>query len=134
MANARKAAASLPDLDSVLGECEEMLKIHRNNYNVDGPAAKKLQLLWWEFPSEHWIPLCEGTHMNFLQTPAACIHENAHLDDVQTQVAVEFVDKLFEFGIIQLPEDGREVITTAPLFVVPKEGQEGQWRVIADMR
>jgi hypothetical protein len=52
MSNARKAATTFPDPDSVISECVETLKIHRDNYNVDGPAAKKLgpdtstRLIW----------------------------------------------------------------------------------------
>ena len=133
MKNARYAAGFFPDPDKVVEECVEALKIHRTNYNVDGPAAKTLKLLWWEFPPEHWVPLREGSRMNFLKAPRECIHDNAAMDDEQTRVAVEFVDELLDLGIIQLPAEGQEVLATAPLFVVPKEGQEGQWRVIADM-
>jgi hypothetical protein len=61
MANLRKAAESFPDPTKVISEGIASLAIHRNNYTVDGPAAKKLKLLWWEFPQEHWKPLREGT-------------------------------------------------------------------------
>ena len=44
----------------------------------------------------------------------------------------EFVDELISLGILQRASR-EEVVTTTPLFVVPKPGQEGQWRVIADM-
>jgi hypothetical protein len=108
LANLQKAAESFPDPTSVIEEGIQALHTHRNNYTNDSPEAKKLQLLWWEFPREHWQPLREGSHMNFLCEPKAAIHENATMDEEQARVAGE-------------------------LFVVPKEGQEGQWRVIADM-
>jgi hypothetical protein len=36
-------------------------------------------------------------------------------------------------GICDEAPFGRPVLLNAPLFVVPKEGQPGEWRVIADM-
>ena len=48
------------------------------------------------------------------------------------EVVREFVDELISLGILQRASR-EEVVTTTPLFVVPKPGQEGQWRVIADM-
>ena len=107
--------------------------IRDSNYTEDGPEAKKLKLLWWEFPKEHWTPLKEGSRMNFLRSPKAVIHDNAKMDEEQTQVAANFVEELMDLGTVGTPEEGREILTTAPLFVVPKEGQEGEWRVIADM-
>ena len=72
--------------------------------------------------------------MNFLkQEPQAMIDDNAPMDAEQTRVAAEFVEALLDLGVVQTPREGRQVLSTAPLFVVPKEGQEGQWRVIADM-
>jgi hypothetical protein len=65
--------------------------------------------------------------------PKAAIHENAGMDEEQTQVAVNFVEELLDLGAVRTPTEGRAILTTAPLFVVPKEGQEGEWRVIADM-
>jgi hypothetical protein len=133
MANLRKAAASFPNPARVIADGIAALAIHRSNYTVDGPAAKQLKLLWWEFPEEHWMPLKEGTRMNFMCPPRAVIHENAGMDEEQTQVATNFVEELLDLGAVQTPTEGRTILTTAPLFVVPKEGQEGEWRVIADM-
>ena len=133
MANLRKAACSFPDPARVIDEGIAALATHRNNYTLEGPSAKKLKLLWWEFPKEHWEPLKEGSRMNFLRPPEAMIHENAKMDQEQTQVAANFVDELVDLEAVRTPTDGRTVLTTAPLFVVPKEGQEGEWRVIADM-
>ena len=55
------------------------------------------------------------------------------MDPEQTRVAAEFVEELLDLGVVQTPCEGRHVITIAPLFVEPKEGQEGQCRVLADM-
>jgi hypothetical protein len=133
IANLRKAAESFQDPTSVVQEGLAAIEIHRSNYDAEGPKAKRLQLLWWEFPPEHWQPLREGSRMNFLQAPAPMIHDNATMDPEQMQVAGEFVEELLDLWVVQTPKEGREILTTAPLFVVPKEGQEGQWRVIADM-
>jgi hypothetical protein len=55
------------------------------------------------------------------------------MDQEQLDTTAAFVDELLELKIVKLMDEGREVIVNAPLFTVPKEGQEGQWRVIADM-
>jgi hypothetical protein len=133
MTNLQKAAESFPDPTSVIDEGIAALDTHRNNYAKDGPEAKKLKLLWWEFPEEHWIPSKEGSRMNFLRAPKAAIHDNANMDEEQTLVAANFVEELMDLGAVGTSGEGREIVTTAPLFVVPKEGQEGEWRVIADM-
>ena len=44
----------------------------------------------------------------------------------------EFVEELIGLGTLA-PLKDEEVKATAPLFCIPKEGQPGQWRVIADM-
>jgi hypothetical protein len=84
----------------VIDEGLEALRIHRRNYNADGPDPKQLQLLWWEFPKEHWEPLKNGSHMNFLKHLEAKIHNNAAMDDEQTQVAVGFFAELLDLGVI----------------------------------
>jgi hypothetical protein len=128
-----EAAATLPNTEEVVKEGLELLTIHRGNYTAKGPSPKQLQLLWWEFPPQHWTALREGCRMNFLVPPVACIHDNAPMDQEQLDVAAAFVDELLELKIVKLMDEGREVLANAPLFTVPKEGQEGQWRVIADM-
>jgi hypothetical protein len=42
----------------------QALATRQENYTKAGP--KRLQLLWWEFPEEHWEALQEGSSMNFL--------------------------------------------------------------------
>jgi hypothetical protein len=127
-----EAADKLPDPEKVVKE-GKLLKIHRGNYTPAGPSPKQLQLLWWEFPPEHWTALREGCQMNFLVQPESCIHDNAPMDQEQLDVAAAFVDKLLELKIVRLMDDGKEVLANSPLFTVPKEGQEGQWRVVADL-
>jgi hypothetical protein len=62
------------------------------------------------------------------------IHENAAMDPAeQTQAAGEFVEELLDLWVVRTPQESREILTTAPLFVVPKEGQEGEWQMKADM-
>ena len=58
---------------------------------------------------------------------------NANMDDEQLQVATEFVDELIKLGIVSQLADRVSILCNAPMFVVPKEGQPHQWRVIADM-
>ena len=71
--------------------------------------------------------------MNFLLTPEPLIQPNANMDEEQSKVASDFVDELIALRIVGTIEEGREVLRNAPMFVVPKPGQPGQWRVIADM-
>mmetsp|Transcript_8375 Transcript_8375/g.12906 ORF Transcript_8375/g.12906 Transcript_8375/m.12906 type:complete len:82 (-) Transcript_8375:1166-1411(-) len=46
--------------------------------------------------------------------------------------AAVFVDELVELGVTDEINEGLNVLCNTPLFVVPKPGQEGQWRVIGD--
>ena len=45
-----------------------------------------------------------------------------------------FVDELLSLGAIRSTEDGMKMLANAPLFVVEKPVQPGQWRVIANMK
>jgi hypothetical protein len=76
---------------------------------------------------EYLASLEEGSHMNFLKEPKHEIHDKAHIDEEQLDVAAAFIDTLHNLGIVVLEsEEGQEVISKAPFFMVPKEGQEGQ--------
>ncbi|CAJ1931340.1 unnamed protein product, partial [Cylindrotheca closterium] len=55
------------------------------------------------------------------------------MDEEMLEAAVQFVDELVELGVLRSIDEGLTVLTNAPLFVVGKDGQPGQWRVIADM-
>jgi hypothetical protein len=129
----RLAVSTLSDPATAFDDGLELLRIHRGNYTATGPAPKRLQLLWWEFPPEHWVPLREGSPMNFLVEPAPRLNPNAHMDSEQLAVAAGFVDELLDLHILLSFAEGKAFLMNAPLFVVPKEGQEGEWRVIADM-
>jgi hypothetical protein len=71
--------------------------------------------------------------MNFLKTLPEMIHQNANMDEEQLQISANFVDELVSLGVLRLPKDVRDIVLNAPLFVVPKPGQLGQWQCIADM-
>ena len=133
MANLRTAASRYPNGPELIESGVEALRIHRQNYTDAHPDPKRLQILWWEFPEEHWDALREGSRMNFMTVPEAGIHENSKMDEEQVLVAAQFIDELVELATLQPPPPSRPTVTTAPLFCVPKEGQPGQWRVIADM-
>ena len=109
------------------------LDVHRTNYTMEGPAASTLQILWWEFPPEHWTDLREGSRMNFSSPPPSTIHDNAPMDVSAMEVAGAFVDELDDLGVLLAEDDKFKILLNAPLFCIPKEGQPGEWRVIADM-
>ena len=110
------------------------LQAHLQNYDSTGASVRKLQLLWWEFPPEHWDALREGSRMGFLTTPESIMHENAEMDEEQTRVASQFVDELLEIGAVGPPPEGCTPVTNTPLFCIKKAFQEGEWRVIADCK
>lgn len=57
----------------------------------------------------------------------------ATMNEEQLKVAGEIVDELISLGVLQLPPKDRKTLANATLFVVPKPGQPGQLRCIADM-
>ncbi|CAJ1948036.1 unnamed protein product [Cylindrotheca closterium] len=133
VANLEVAASHYPTPEAVIVDGLNRLRIHRANYTADGPVPKWLQLLWWEFPQEHWEELRMGACQNFVKDPSPCIQPNAPMDATMEEAASAFVDEFMSLGVVRDIDEGRQILTNAPLFVVPKEGQEGQWRVIADM-
>jgi hypothetical protein len=126
-------AAQYSDPEKLILEGIHILKVHHQNYTAKVPEPKALQLLWWESPKEHWDRLQEGSKMNFLKTPPAGLQPNTPMDDEQQAVAGSFVDELIDLGITGLAPGGRSTLLNAPLFVVAKEGQPGEWCVITDM-
>jgi hypothetical protein len=50
------------------------------------------------------------------------------------EIATGFVDELISLGVLSLISHGAEIFNTCPLFLVPKSGQPGKWRCIADMK
>ena len=60
ISNLREACSQYHNKDELFDDGLSRLDRHRMNYNSDGPAPKWLQLLWWEFPSEHCDELRDG--------------------------------------------------------------------------
>ena len=112
----------------------DILKIHRTNYDEEGPNLTRLQLLWWEFPREHWDPIREGSRIGFLTEPEAILHPNSDMDEAQLRVAAQYVDELVEIGVLRPSPNGKPPHTNTPLFCVPKPHQDNEWRVIADCK
>ena len=133
VARLKASALRYPNFHQVVKEGLEDLDRHRTNYNEDGPNPTTLQLLWWEFPIEHQEDVRQGASMNFLKEPTPGLTQNSDMTDEQLVAAGEFVDELISLGVLQMPPKDRETLLNAPLFVLPKAGQPGQWRCIADM-
>jgi hypothetical protein len=72
--------------------------------------------------------------MNFLKEPTSHILPNADLTPEQKTLAGEFVDELINLGVLLPETETEKVVANAPLFCLPKPGQPGQWRVLADMK
>jgi len=132
VASLEKAIAGHPEADHLHREGLEALARHRQNYGPEGPRV--LQLLWWEFPKEHWSELRDGCPMNFLTEPTGEVMSNPVMDEEELKIAAEFVDELKRLGVLRRLPPGQELRANAPLFCVPKPGQDGQWRPIADMK
>jgi hypothetical protein len=69
VASLKAAVSGLPEADRLLKEGLEALTIHQDKYKTNDGTIKHLQLLWQEFPPEHWTELQEGCPMNFLTEP-----------------------------------------------------------------
>ena len=118
----------------MLAQGRDDLRRHRANYsNVPGSGIY-LQVLWWEFPPEHWEALRTGCSMNFLHAPKVSIMPNSKMDPDQTSIATEFFDELVTIGALEISPQDDPIIGNAPLFCIPKAGQPGQWRVLANMK
>ena len=132
--NLQRACATYENSTVLFKDGLQRLERHRHNYDESGPNPTFLQLLWWEFPPEHWDELRDGFRMNFLKTPPTRLTPNAPMDAAGLEAAREFVDELILLGVFREIDEGMKVLSNAPLFVVPKPGQPGQWRCIADMK
>ena len=78
----RATCADLPDPSAAYDDGISMLNRYLLNYDFDGPCHKWLQLLWWEFPPEHWAQLREGYKQNCLPPPLSGITPNSATDSV----------------------------------------------------
>jgi hypothetical protein len=126
----RRAIQGLTDAEALWLEGLEALEIHRGNYSAEGP--KYLQVLWWEFPTPHTEAIRIGSSMRFLIDPGEELVDNPKLTSDQLDVVCEFVEELRALGVVRPAT--RPLKRVCPLFVVPKPGQPGQWRCIADMK
>jgi hypothetical protein len=133
VASLGQAVTGLPDPEQAYRDGLEALRIHQTNYGEDD-VIHRLQLLWWEFPPEHWEAIQEGCPMNFLTDPDEGIVQNAAMTEEQTEIAAEFIDELQWIGVFEPIPEGYDMKANCPLFVVAKPGQPGQWRIIADMK
>ena len=124
------ATETLPNHDQLCSEGLKALEVHRENFELG--ELRKLQLLWWEFPPQHWTELCKGGSMNFLSTPMKGLTPNAPMMEEQVEIATKFVDELWCIRVFELVPEGSELLANAPLFTVPKPGQPGQWHCIAN--
>jgi hypothetical protein len=107
----------------------EILKRHRSNYGAEGPQC--LQLIWWEFPSESWEAIRDGSSMNFLITPDGHLEPNSPMTDEEKAVATKFVDELIRLQILVPAE---KLQGNCPLFCVAKPHEPGAYRCIADAK
>ncbi|MGL5812711.1 MAG: hypothetical protein ACRCYW_05175, partial [Aeromonas sp.] len=129
-ARLRQIIKGRPDEDQLWTEGLDALDVHRKNYTEAGP--KYLQLLWWEFPEPHREAIRIGSSMRFLIDPGDEIVPNPALTPEQIEVVCTFVEELKALGVVRPAT--RKLRRVCPLFVVPKPGQPGQWRCIADMK
>jgi hypothetical protein len=83
-----------------------------------------------------WDDVRIGGSMNFMREPDHRILPNSEMKEEELAVATAFVDELMALGVLREPltSTGEPMdIANAPLFTVPKPGQPGQYRCIADM-
>ena len=107
-----------------------MLATHRRNCDATGPTLKKLQLLWWEFPLEHWDAIRDGSRMGFLSPPLAIFTPNSSKTQEQEEVAGTFCNELIGIGATGPAPPNNPTITNNPLFCLPKPAQLGEWKVM----
>lgn len=117
--------------DALFREGLTLLEKHSLNYTDKGP--QKLVLLWWEWPSEHWVELCHGVSMNFIETPTPQILPNQKMTPEHIEMACQFMDQLIDLEVF-LACKKEDIKNNFPLFIVPKPKPEqaGEFRCIAD--
>jgi hypothetical protein len=126
----RTAVATLEDPKYWFREGLECLRRHRLNYGEEGP--QRLQLLWWEFPPEHWKALREGCRLGFLIRPQGEVMSNGAMTEVDRKVAGTFVDELQKLGVLVPATQPLEA--NCPLFCVDKSYDSTQKRCIANCK
>ena len=108
----------------------DILAHHRKNYGPEGP--KSLTILWWEWPEVHWEELREGASMNFMEAPQPGLTQNQELKGEELATAIKFTEELADLNVLRKTASEEEVENNFPLFLVPKPGQPGEYRCIAD--
>jgi len=63
--------------------------------------------------------------MNFMETPLAEVVSNPDYSETEVTITKNFVNDLIKLKVI-------EIHNCYPMFIVPKAGQPGQYRVTAD--
>ena len=126
IANLKTACATYQNTAELVDDGLSRLNRHRLNYSATGPDPSWLQLLWWEFPREHWEDLRNGFRQNFLVPPPTTLTPNSDMSEAGLVAAGAFVDELLSLGAIRSTEDGMKMLANAPLFVVEKPGQPEQ--------
>jgi hypothetical protein len=116
----------------VMMDARRLLASHHLNYTSQG--AKRLEILWWEWPPENWESLRFGGSMNFMETPVPVLEENGKMTEIQLTIAVAFVTELISLGVLVLVPHGVLLMNVCPLFLVAKPRQPDQWRCTANMK
>ena len=70
--------------------------------------------------------------MNFMDIPQPGIVPNQDLKGKELDEAINLVNELIDLNVLQPPPSLLKILNNFPLFLVPKPGQPGQFRTIAD--
>lgn len=124
--NLKAAVKGRPDAHTLFAEELQALDVHHKIYGPEGP--RRLQLLWWEFPTEHRDFIREGCRLNFLSVPGRDLVDNAPLDAEKQATAVQFVEEIISLGVLLPLPDGVALKANGPLFLVENMGQPGEWQ------
>ena len=80
----------------------------------------------------HWEELRNGASMNFMETPSPGLIPNQELKGEALTTAIKFTDELIDLKVLRKSTAQDRVVNNFPLFLVPKPGQPGEYRCIAD--
>ena len=70
--------------------------------------------------------------MNFMDVPSPGLVPNQYVKGPQLTEAINFVDELIDLKVLCPPPPFVSLVNNFPLFLIPKPGQPGQFRTIAD--
>ena len=91
-----------------------------------------LTILWLEWPKIHWDELRDGASMNFMEPPPPGLAPNQELKGEALTTAVRFIEELAYLNVQRKAATHEKIFNNFPLFLVPKSGQPGEYRCIAD--